>query len=77
MSRNQYQSNGVKQIVMRNAETGRVARATFVRGFKGWTVVGEDNGQGVGCMNGTSETFRRSEALRMVELFVNTGRDFL
>jgi len=77
MSRNQYKSNGVKQIVIRSAETGRVARATFMRGFKGWTVIGEDNGQRVGCMNGESENFRRSDAVRMAELFVNTGRDFL
>lgn len=77
MSRNQYQSNGVKQIVVRNADTGRVARATFVCGFKGWTVLGEDNGQRVGCMNGASENFRRRDAVRMAELFVNTGRDFL
>jgi hypothetical protein len=72
-----FTKGGVKQIVIRNETTNRIARATFVRGCSGWLVSGEDNGIGVTCMNGTSETFRRSDAVRMAELFVNTGRDFL
>jgi hypothetical protein len=68
---------GIKQLVLRSEQTGRVARATFLRGSRGWRVVGEDNGQTVHCVNGSDETFRRTDAVRMVELFVATGRDFL
>lgn len=77
MSASQFTLNGIRQIVIRNETTNRVARATFVRGCSGWTVSGEDNGVGVQCVNGDRETFRRSDAVRMAELFVNTGRDFL
>jgi hypothetical protein len=59
------------------------AKAVLTRyrgGNRNWTVRGSYHASGdfpVECQNGTKNTFTRSDALRMAEIFILHGREFL